>query len=47
MACEDEAMQLENAVTTVLQGDVTFDIEAANLTLMNGTNGLMLTADEG
>lgn len=46
MMCDDEAMRLEAAVTTVLQGEVTFDIEAASLTLMNGTNGLMLTADE-
>jgi heat shock protein HslJ len=46
MMCDDEAMRLETAVTTVLQGEVTFDIEADSLTLMNGTNGLMLTADE-
>lgn len=47
MMCDEDAMRLETAVTTVLQGEVTVDIEAANLTLMNGTNGLMLTADEG
>lgn len=47
MMCDDAAMQLETAVTTVLQGEVTFGIEAANLTLMNGADGLTLTADEG
>lgn len=46
MMCDDDAMRLEQEVTTVLQGTATFEIEAGSLTLMNGTNGLMLTADE-
>lgn len=46
MMCDEDAMRLEAAVVAVLQGEVTFDVEAGNLTLMNGTNGLMLNAVE-
>lgn len=46
MMCDEDATRLEAAVVAVLQGEVTFDVEAGNLTLMNGTNGLMLNAVE-
>ena len=43
-ACGPEAARVELAVTTVLRGPATYVIEAGALTLMNGTNGLMLRA---
>lgn len=46
MMCDEDAMRLEAAVVAVLQGEVTADIEASSMTLMNGTDGLMLVADE-
>ena len=44
MACEPAAMELELAVTTVLQGSVTYRIEGTQLTLMQGDAGLLLEA---
>lgn len=44
MMCTPELMDLETQVTTVLQGTVTFSIEAGTLTLTNGDNGLVWTA---
>jgi heat shock protein HslJ len=49
MACEPDAMRLEAAVTSVLQGDVSFSIEAGRLTLLTvddraASVGLTLTA---
>jgi heat shock protein HslJ len=41
--CDDDAMQLEQSVATVLAGTATYSIEAGSLTLMNGTDGLQLT----
>lgn len=45
MACEQPAMTLEDTVTRVLTGTVTYDIEGTKLTLFQGTDGLTL-ADE-
>jgi heat shock protein HslJ len=49
MACEPDAMRLEAAVISVLQGDVSYSIEAGRLTLFaadgdDATVGLTLTA---
>ncbi|MDO8363172.1 MAG: META domain-containing protein [Actinomycetota bacterium] len=46
MACADDAMQLEAAVVAVLQGSVSYEIEGAQLTLLTGERGLLLSADE-
>ena len=43
--CEEDVAALEQAVTTVLQGEATYDIQADTLTLQNGVNGLVLTAE--
>ena len=44
--CTDEGTAaLEQAVTTVVQGEVTYAIDGNTLTLTNGANGLILTAD--
>ena len=40
MACEQEAMDVEAAVTAVLDGDVTFTIEGDRLTLTKGSDSL-------
>lgn len=45
-ACDEAVTELENQVLTVLTGEVTYEIEADSLTLMNGDNGLQLTAAE-
>jgi heat shock protein HslJ len=44
MACEDDVMALESAMTTVMAGTVTVEIEGDTLRLTNGDNGLVLTA---
>jgi heat shock protein HslJ len=44
MACPDDQMALETAVLTVLQGKATYTIDANTLRLVNGSNGLHLTA---
>jgi len=44
MACEDDAMALENQVTTVLDGEVGFTIEGDALTIRNGDSGLVYRA---
>ena len=44
MACAQATMELEFMVAVVLQGTVTFRIEGDQLTLLNGDNGLVLTA---
>lgn len=46
MACTDDALtQLEAAVTTVLDGEVSYEIDGATLILTNGSGaGLQLTA---
>ncbi|HET7828551.1 MAG TPA: META domain-containing protein [Candidatus Limnocylindrales bacterium] len=44
MCVEDGVAELEQAVTTVLQGEATYTIDADTLTITNGTNGLVLTA---
>lgn len=46
MMCDAAAMELEAAVTATLAGEVTYDIEADQLTLTNGTNGLVLTSSD-
>jgi heat shock protein HslJ len=45
MACDDATMQQEAAIVTVLDGTVTYEIDAGQLTLRNGSNGLTLTTD--
>jgi heat shock protein HslJ len=42
--CEGNAMELETAVTTTLQGTTTYTIEGGTLSLKNGSNGLELSA---
>lgn len=44
MMCEEAAMELETAVTATLVDVVTYEITANQLTLMNGTTGLVLTS---
>lgn len=44
MACERPAMELETAVLQVLDGRLTFSIDADTLTLTNGAAGLILKA---
>lgn len=44
MCVEDGVAELEQAVTTVLQGETTYTIDADTLTITNGANGLILTA---
>ena len=44
MACEADATALEQAVTTVLDGEATFTIDGETLTIMNGTAGLTYRA---
>jgi heat shock protein HslJ len=46
LCTEDGIAQLEQAVTTVLQGETTYTIDAGTLTITNGSTGLMLTAQE-
>ena len=43
-ACDEAINDLESQVLTVLDGEVTYDIQASSLTLMNGDEGLQLTA---
>ena len=44
-SCTDEGIAaLEQAVTSVLQGEASYTIDADTLTITNGTNGLVLTA---
>ncbi|MHB1137367.1 MAG: META domain-containing protein [Microthrixaceae bacterium] len=40
MACEDDAMTVEAAVTAVIDGEVTFSIDGDRLTLTKGTSSL-------
>ena len=42
--CDDTTMELEQAVLGVLQGEVTYAIDADTLTLSSGSNALILTA---
>ncbi|CAN5648131.1 hypothetical protein BH10ACT3_BH10ACT3_11360 [soil metagenome] len=44
MACEQAAMDVENAVTAVLDGDVTYELDGTTLTLTKGGTGLRFTA---
>jgi heat shock protein HslJ len=44
MACPADKMALEAAVLSVLQGEATYEIDANTLRLVNGSNGLHLTA---
>jgi heat shock protein HslJ len=44
MACPADKMALESAVLSVLQGQATYEIDAKTLRLVNGENGLHLTA---
>jgi len=44
MACEQSTMELEFMVAVVLQGTVTYSIDGDELTLLNGDNGLVLSA---
>jgi heat shock protein HslJ len=44
-ACEPDVMALEQAVVSVLAGEVSYSIEAGMLTLWNGSVGLQLTAE--
>ncbi|WP_421121747.1 META domain-containing protein [Aquihabitans daechungensis] len=41
MACEEAAMELEAQVTQVLEGEATYAIEGATLTIRNGDLGLV------
>ena len=43
-ACGPDAAAMESAVTSVLQGEVTYTIEADRLTVMHGAVGLMARA---
>jgi heat shock protein HslJ len=45
MMCDEATMQQEQAVVGVLAGPMTVTIEAAELTLMNGDDGLVLVTD--
>ena len=44
LCVEDGVAELEQAVTSVLQGETTYTIDADTLTISNGANGLVLTA---
>jgi heat shock protein HslJ len=44
MCVEDGVAELEQAVTTVLQGETSYTIDADTLTITNGANSLVLTA---
>ena len=44
MACNGEPQAVETAVLAVLDGDVTFAIEGAQLTLTKATQGLVYRA---
>jgi heat shock protein HslJ len=43
-ACDEALTELENQVLTVLDGEVSYDIQASSMTLLNGDEGLQLTA---
>jgi heat shock protein HslJ len=45
MACDEATMQQEQAIVGVLAGPMTVAIEAGELTLMNGDQGLVLVTD--
>ncbi len=45
MACEGDAMQVENSVVAVLDGEVDYAIEGSQLTITNGDQGLIYRAD--
>lgn len=45
MGCPDDLAALEMAITRVLDGTVTAEIDGATLTLTNGDRGLVLSAD--
>jgi heat shock protein HslJ len=44
MACPEPAMSVEGAVLSVLEGEVTYAIEADTLMLEGGGSGLVLRA---
>lgn len=44
MMCDQAAMELEAAVTATLTGEVAYEIDADQLTLRNGSNGLVLAS---
>lgn len=46
MMCEPDAMDVEAAMTAVLDGEATYTIDATRLTLDAGDTGLMFVADE-
>jgi heat shock protein HslJ len=46
MACEPDAMSVEQAVLATLDGEVQYAVEADVLTLTNGDQGLVLRAEE-
>ena len=45
MACDDATMEQEAAIVAVLDGTMTYEIDAGRLTLRNGSDGLTLATD--